>query len=258
MVVGAMLSGTVVALLKRYQVVTILGAIIMSIGVFLMTRMSISTSLLEAVIYMVIAGIGIGVFFSIMNLVAQNALPRASLGVGTAAVRYLGQIGGTMGIAIVGSVVNRTLSDDLAQRLPASTVKQLTPAGVKFATNPQVLVNQTYHDTVVHKAEQIAVSKAVAHVPAGPQHAQIAASVAAQVMQQVDHMLTQVFATLKLSLTVAVQHGFIAVLGFCILVLVTTFFLKDVPMVQQSSESTTSADEAEERADGAEDVPVMP
>ncbi len=232
LVVGAGLSGFVVAMLKRYQAVTILGAIVMSAGVYLMTRMTVSTGLLEAVIYMVVAGIGIGIFFSILTLAVQNALPRTRLGVGTGAVRYLSQLGSTLGVAIVGTVVNNTISSDIVNRLPASAVKQLTPAGLKFATNPQVLVNSTYHDTVVKTAERFAVAQATSHIPPGPQHNQAAA----QAIQQVQHLLNQVFEALKLSLAVAIQHGFVTILFFCIATIIAAFFLKDVPLAKEFRE----------------------
>ena len=163
----------------------------MTVGVYLMTRMSISTGLLEAAIYMAVAGIGIGIFFSVLTLAVQNALPRTQLGVGTGAVRYLSQLGSTLGVAIVGTVVNNTVSSDIINRLPASAVKQLTPAGLKFATNPQVLVNSTYHDTVVKTAERFAVAQATSHIPPGPQHNQAAAAAAAQAIQQVQHVVKQ-------------------------------------------------------------------
>lgn len=247
-VVGAALAGTGVATLKRYQVITILGALIMTVGVFLLTRITISTGLVEAIICMVIAGLGLGSFFSVLTVAAQNALPRTRLGVGTAAVRFLGQIGAVLGVAVVGTIVNQTLTSDIANRVPASTVQQLTPEGFKFATNPQVLVNSTYHDTVVHTAQRFAVSNAVTHVPPGPQHDQIAAQVAAQAMQQVQHLLNQVFEALKLSLTVAIQHGFVTVLIFSVVAILATFFLKDVPMAQQSGEVPGEAGEVAEGA----------
>jgi hypothetical protein len=201
-----------------------------------MTRMTVSTGLPEAVIYMVVAGIGIGIFFSILTLAVQNALPRTRLGVGTGAVRYLSQLGSTLGVAIVGTVVNNTISSDIVNRLPASAMKQLTPAGLKFATNPQVLVNSTYHDTVVKTAEGFAVAQATAHIPPGPQHNQAAAAAAAQAIQQAQHLLNQVFEALKLSLAVAIQHGFVTILFFCIATIIAAFFLKDVPLAKEFRE----------------------
>jgi EmrB/QacA subfamily drug resistance transporter len=236
-VIGAALAGFAVTVLKRYRVITILSAFVMTAGVFLLSRMTPATGVLEAVIFMVIAGIGLGPFFSVLTIAAQNALPPTRLGIGTSAVRYLSQLGAVLGVAIVGTVVNNTLANDIVRRIPASVVHQLTPAGLKAATNPQALVNPAYRDTVVHTAQHFAAQSAVAHVPPGPQHDHIVVSVAAQAMQQAQHLLDQVFAALKLSLAFAIQHGLIAVLIMCEAIILATFFLKDVPMVQQSSEA---------------------
>jgi EmrB/QacA subfamily drug resistance transporter len=254
-VIGAALAGFAITLLKRYRLITILSALIMTTGVFLLTRMTPSTSLLEAIIFMVIAGIGIGPFFSVLTIAAQNALPRTRLGIGTSAVRYLGQLGAVLGVALVGTVVHNSLARELVQRIPASTVRQLTPQGIKYATSPQVLVNAQYHETVVHTATGFAQSSAVAHVPPGPQHDQIAASVAAQAVQQVQHLLSQVFEALRLSLAVAIQHGLVAVLLFCVAALVATFFLKDVQMMQQ--QPGDEAGEAIEAGESEIDAPVV-
>jgi len=236
-VIGSLVAATIMASSKRYQIITIVGALVMTIGVFLFTRMTASTSLLEAAIYMVITGLGLGSFFSILTLAAQNSLPRARLGVGTGAVRYLGQLGSVLGVAIVATVVNQTLASDIVKRLPANAAKQLTPQGLKAATDPQVLVNSTYHSTLVHTAENFAVKSATAHVPAGPQHD----AIATQVIQQVHTLLNQVFEALRLSFAVALQHGFVTILVFCGFAIVATFFLKDVPMKKQYDEAPAEA-----------------
>ena len=185
---------------------------------------------------MVIAGIGLGPFFSVLTIAAQNALPRNRLGIGTSAIRYLSQLGSVLGVAIMGTVVNNTLASDIARRVPASVVTQITPAGFKAATNPQVLVNPVYRNMVVSTTQHFAAQSAVAQVPPGPQHDVIAHQVALQAMQQAQHLLDSVFAALKLSLAFAIQHGFIAVLVCCGAIIVATFFLKDVPMAQQGGE----------------------
>ena len=248
--VGSAGAGIVIAKMQRYQLITILGAIITTAGVFLMTLMTPSTTLLEAWRNMIIAGVGIGVFFSVMTLAVQNALPRTRMGVGTGAITYIRALGQTLGVAIVGSVVNNTIASDILTRIPASTVKQLTPAGLKFATDPQVLTNPVYKDTVIKTAEgfavQSATAKATAHIPPGPQHDAVAHQAAAQAILQVQHMLNQVFDALRLSLAVAIQHGFIAVLIFCGGVLLASFFLKDVPLSKQFRDEPGSQKPSEE------------
>ncbi len=55
-----------------------------------------------------------GIIFPVVTVVAQNRLPPTQLGVGTAAVRYLGQAGGAIGVALVGAVVNQSLASGLS------------------------------------------------------------------------------------------------------------------------------------------------
>jgi MFS family permease len=113
MVVGAVLGGIMISRLKRYQIVAIVAAVLSTAGSLLIALMTLNTSLLQVILIMVFAGISSGVFFSLPMLVAQIALPPSRLGVSTAATRYLGQLGATLGIAIVGAVVSG--SSNLAQ-----------------------------------------------------------------------------------------------------------------------------------------------
>ena len=128
MVVGAMLAGPIIGALKRYQLVTIIGATLMGVGTFFFTLMTPSTSLFQAIGFMILAGVGTGTFFS-LTAVAQNVLPASQLGVGTAANRYLGQLGATLGIAIVGTVVNSSASSDVMRSLPNTEAGKLSLAG---------------------------------------------------------------------------------------------------------------------------------
>jgi hypothetical protein len=91
--------------------------------------MTPETSLLQAILFMIVAGIGAGAFFTLPMLAVQNALSASLLGTSTAAVRYMGQIGATLGIAIVGTVVTSALPGDLAQRLPSTVADKQALAG---------------------------------------------------------------------------------------------------------------------------------
>ena len=125
MVGGAMLCSMAIAKLKRYRIVAIVAALLMSVGAFLVALMTVSTSIGLAIGFLVVTGLGAGAFFTLPMLVAQNALPSSQLGVSTAAVRYLGQWGAVLGIALVGAVVNSSVSGDLTRRLPTSHVGRL-------------------------------------------------------------------------------------------------------------------------------------
>jgi len=216
-VVGAGLAGFLVATLKRYQLVSIAGALIMTAGVLLLTRLTPTTSLLEAAIYMAIAGVGLGTFFSVLTLAAQNALPSTRLGVGTGAVRYMGQLGSVLGVAIVGTVVNNSLADELTPRLHAiAGINFIPPVVVKLATNPQVLTNSDYKNGLI---------QGVLH------------QVPPQFRTNALHTFAQIFDALKQSLSVSIVHGFVVVLIFSGLTLLFTLLLKDVPLKKTYDEA---------------------
>ena len=107
---GATLAGWLIALRKRYQIILIVGTCIMTLGVFLLTYLATISNLLLVISCMIVIGLGIGSLFSVLYLAAQNALPLTQLGVGSAVVRYLGQVGSTLGVALVGSAVNQSLT----------------------------------------------------------------------------------------------------------------------------------------------------
>ena len=92
---------------------------------------------------MVVVGIGIGIFFPLINLVGQNAHPRHIIGVSTSTINYLRSLGQTLGLAIVGTVVTHVVTSEVAANLPAQA-KALPAQALKYATDPQILINPNY------------------------------------------------------------------------------------------------------------------
>ncbi|MGZ3672923.1 MAG: MFS transporter [Ktedonobacterales bacterium] len=128
MVVGAMLSSQIMGRFNRYRIVGIVAALLMSVGVFLIVLMTPATAIPLAIAILVLTGIGIGPFFTLPMVVVQNALPADRLGVTTASLRYLGQVGASLGIAIVGTVVTTSLSGGPVSHLPTSQASRLALA----------------------------------------------------------------------------------------------------------------------------------
>jgi MFS family permease len=220
-VIGAVLASSVMAVLKGYRVITILSALIMTVGVFLLTRMTPTTGLLEAIIFMVIVGIGLGPFYTVPTVAAQNALPRTRLGIGTSTLRYLGQLGLVLGVAIIGTVVNNTLALRLA-KIPG--IGFLPAPVVKLATNPQALLNDTYRQSLIHSVLQ--------HTPP-------------QLQQNVLHLFNQVFDALKHSLAVAIIAGFAVALVMCAMTVLSSLLLKDLPSNQTPDGAATNGEVGE-------------
>lgn len=128
MVVGAMLSSQVMGQLNRYRLVAVVAALLMSVGTLLIALMTPATGIGLAIAITILTGIGIGPFFTLPMVAVQNALPADRLGVSTASLRYLGQLGASLGIAIVGTVVTSSVSGDLTSHLPTSPASKLALA----------------------------------------------------------------------------------------------------------------------------------
>lgn len=122
-VLGAMLAGPLISALKRSRIIAITGAAVMVVGCMLMSLMTLEMNLWVAMGFTTLAGLGAGAFY-ILPTVAQNALPPSQLGVGTTATRYMSQLGASLGIAIVGTVVSGSMTTNF-QRLPTSLAEKL-------------------------------------------------------------------------------------------------------------------------------------
>jgi MFS family permease len=158
---GAVLAGMSISLRKRYQLTAITGAVMMTAGVLLLLLMGATSNLLLIGLALVLIGLGAGSFFTIQMVVAQNAIPLSHLGVGIGVIRYLSQLGMTLGAALMGLIVNGAIAGNTDASLPTSSATRVQLSGV-------------------------------------------------------------------------LQHGFGMVLVLCIMILVTTLFLKDVPRIDQT------------------------
>ena len=124
MVISAMIGSALMGVLKRNRLVAIGSALCIVAGTALIAFMTPATSVPQAILYMVLTGLGIGPFFSLPMVAVQNALPTSRLGVSTAAVRYLGQMGATLGIAVVGTAVASASSGNLMSHLPSTVASR--------------------------------------------------------------------------------------------------------------------------------------
>ena len=79
----------------------------------LLWRMGVHTTNGEAARNMVIAGIGLGMMMQIFVLSVQNSVPRAAMGTATALTQFSRSIGATLGVTLMGVIVNQNLPSGL-------------------------------------------------------------------------------------------------------------------------------------------------
>ncbi|HEX5416213.1 MAG TPA: MDR family MFS transporter, partial [Chloroflexota bacterium] len=118
MIVVSIVSGLIVSRTGRYRVLAVVGQAVLAIGMFLLSTIGVDTPRWQMIVYMMLMGVGLGVAMPLYTLIVQNAFPVRELGVVTSATTFFRSIGGTIGIAILGTVVNNRFAGEYAANLP--------------------------------------------------------------------------------------------------------------------------------------------
>ena len=132
MVFASIISGQFISRTGKYRIVAIAGFGAMAFGMFLASRMSVSTTNVETIWNMIVIGFGLGLTNPILVMVVQNAFSHQQLGVVTSAVQFFGNVGATIGMAVMGSIMNNRFALEMAkgiQAIPAD-VKAMIPPGI--------------------------------------------------------------------------------------------------------------------------------
>ena len=143
MAAGAFIGGQ---LLSRagghYRAQAAIGFTIAAIGFLLLARMTPATTFLMASIFIGITGFGNGNIMPIHTIAVQNSVPYEVLGTATSLISLLRPVGGALGLAVVGSVLNNQFASTFLSRLPSS-VTNVVPMGELqgLIDNPQALVS---------------------------------------------------------------------------------------------------------------------
>nr|WP_308291638.1 DHA2 family efflux MFS transporter permease subunit [Microbacterium sp. G2-8] len=120
MAVGMLGSSTIVGQLvtrtgtwKRYLVT---GAVLMIAGTSLLSTLRVDTPLWLVCVYMFLLGAGTGMTMQNLVLVVQNSANPAQMGVSSSGVNFFRSVGGTAGVAIMGSVLAASMTQQMTDR----------------------------------------------------------------------------------------------------------------------------------------------
>ncbi len=129
----SILSGQWVSRTGRYKLNALAGSVVLGVGMLLLSRMDVSTTNGEAARNMLVSGIGMGLMMQVFVVVVQNAVPVRALGSATALTQFARAIGATLGVALMGAIVNQGLPEQargrtVVHRLPPALREQLAAA----------------------------------------------------------------------------------------------------------------------------------
>jgi hypothetical protein len=205
-VFGSFISGQILSRAGgHYRTQGAFGLAIMATGLFLVSRQTADTTYGIAVMNIVIAGFGMGTTFPLYTIAIQNAVPYNILGVATSSMAFVRSIGGSVGLAVFGSVMNNRFAAELAARLPQEIKTIVPPAQLDALThNPQALLS-----------------------PEGQSQFQ---AMIGQFGQQGADLFQGLLLALRESLSSAIAHVFMYAFAAVALAFLINFFIKEVPL----------------------------
>jgi len=133
LILSSIVSGQIVSRTGRYKWITVGALITLAFALLLMTNLRADTPPPMLWLWQFIAGLGIGPTLAVFTIIVQNAVPWQQLGVATSNLTFFRQIGGTVGLALAGTIFGSTLQTEAPRQVSVS----LAQAGV-----PQAQIDQ--------------------------------------------------------------------------------------------------------------------
>ena len=200
---GSVLSGLALTLTGKYKWVAILGLLIDIAGSILLVRLNAHAGYAALLIAMLVLGLGVGSGLAAYTTIVQNAYPK-KIGQASSTLVFFRQLGGTIGLAAMGSVLTTSYIPAFHAALPAA-LKQLLPANILGAfDNPLILLSPG-------SLSQIRAGFA----SYGPQGAAA---------------YNLLLGAVRTGLAESIHNVFVLSLGVILCGLVVVFFLKEIPL----------------------------
>jgi EmrB/QacA subfamily drug resistance transporter len=130
-------SGQLVSRTGRYKWLTVGALLTLAAGLLLMTNLRADTPPPLLWLWQFVAGLGIGPSLIVFTIIVQNSVPWQKLGAATSNLTFFRQVGGSVGLALAGTVFGITLQREAAPRVAAA----IEPVGLP-AEQADALVRQ--------------------------------------------------------------------------------------------------------------------
>ncbi len=191
LMIASIASGQIIARTGKYRIFPITGTLFTAAGFFVLTFLTIDKPLWFLMIAMFLIGLGLGQMMQTLTLASQNAVEPNQMGVATGASTFFRQIGGTLGVAVLLSVLFAALPANIVKAtadqatLSSALDAALTP-DVANAAHNKAIMKQLWTPIVTPIEKQIqgqltsATTKATAAADAAVTQ-QVTAAVNAQV-----------------------------------------------------------------------------
>ncbi len=209
-IIGSVGSGIIVSRTGKYKPVIAVGLAVMAVGLLLMSQIRADTELPVLWSWMFVTGLGIGPTLAVFTIVVQNAVPVRSLGVATSNLTFFRQVGGSVGLAALGTIFATRLADEI-------------PVQVAAAGVPQQLVDQFVGQDGGNAANFFEVGKDLG--------ATLLAAIPPQFQETVKPIIPNIVFGIQQAFSLAVSQVFLVGVGTTLAALVVVvLFMKQIPL----------------------------
>jgi EmrB/QacA subfamily drug resistance transporter len=159
----SIVSGQLISRRGRYRAFPIFGTAVMAVGLLLLSRLDVGTSLAASALYLLVLGIGLGSVMQVLVLAVQNAVDYEVLGAATSGVTLFRGIGGSLGAAVFGTIFSSRLTSELRGVLTGPLAHQVSGGGrltgAQVARMPSA-ARAAYEHAYVHALRPVFVAAA--------------------------------------------------------------------------------------------------
>jgi EmrB/QacA subfamily drug resistance transporter len=106
-------SGQLISRTGRYKIFPIVGTAVMTVGAWLLSRMTDTSSTASNAVAMLVFGLGLGLVMQVLIIAVQNNVDYEELGTATSAVTFFRSIGGAFGASLFGTIFNNKLNSEI-------------------------------------------------------------------------------------------------------------------------------------------------
>ncbi|HUN30499.1 MAG TPA: MDR family MFS transporter [Trebonia sp.] len=121
--VTSVIAGQLVTKTGKYKLLPIIGGLIMTLGMYLLSRIGVHTTRTDSALDFVVLGLGMGLMMQLVSLISQNAVELKDMGVASSGRMFFQQIGGSLGAAAFGALFARKLAEATSGHAGAGGLK---------------------------------------------------------------------------------------------------------------------------------------
>ena len=145
LLVTSVVSGQLISRWGKFRIFPIIGTAVITVGMILLSRLGVSTSLWMAALAMVVLGLGLGMVMQVLVLAVQNAVDYKFLGVATSGSTMFRSIGGSIGVSLFGAIFANRLHTELAHRFGQNVHLPVATAPAAIRALPPAVRNSYAH-----------------------------------------------------------------------------------------------------------------